>query len=240
MINGMCYNNSKIKTFLRGNESLACYVRLMHREDVAQVTEIDREAFPTLSPPVNYGRELENRLAHYIVACDEGERVEESEVEATLEKDPPGLVSRVRHLFNHNRFFGYELPKSGKQYITSFAGFWIMAGEAHITSIAVRELHRRQGIGELLLISVINLAAELNARIITLEVRTSNTIAQGLYYKYDFTQAGLRRNYYVDNKEDAVIMSTENITSAPFQAHLQRLKQAHSRKWGIALYQIAR
>ena len=115
-----------------------------------------------------------------------------------------------------------------------------MAGEAHITSIAVRELRRRQGTGELLLISVINLAAELNARIITLEVRISNTAAQSLYYKYGFTQAGLRRNYYVDNKEDAVIMSTENITAVPFQAHLQRLKRAHSRKWGIALYQITR
>lgn len=219
---------------------MACYVRLMRREDVAQVTEIDREVFPTLWPPVNYERELENRLAHYIVAGDEEEKVEESEVEASVEKDPPGLASRVRHLFNYNRFFSHELPKSGKQYITGFAGFWIMAGEAHITNIAVRDLHRRQGIGELLLIFAIDLAAELNAHIITLEVRASNTAAQSLYYKYGFTQAGLRHNYYTDNKEDAVIMSTENIISVPFQAHLQRLKQAHSRKWGIALYQIAR
>ncbi len=212
----------------------------MHREDVAQVTEIDREAFPALWPPVNYERELENRLAHYIVACGEGEGVEESEVEAPLEKDLPGLGFRIRRLFNYNRFFGYELPKSGKQYITGFAGFWIMAGEAHITNIAVRELHRRQGIGELLLISVINLVAELNACIITLEVRASNTTAQSLYYKYGFNQAGLRHHYYVDNKEDAVIMSTENIIAVPFQAQLQRLKQAHSRRWGVALYQLAR
>ena len=218
---------------------MACYVRLMHKEDIAQVTEIDREAFPTLWPPVNYGRELENRLAHYIVACDEEERVEESEVEASLAKDRPGLASRIGRLFNYNRFFRHELSKSGKQYITGFAGFWIMAGEAHIISIAVRELRRRQGIGELLLISVINLAVELNARTITLEVRVSNTIAQSLYSKYGFTQAGLRRHYYLEDGEDAVIMSTENITSAPFQAHFPRLKQAHSRKWGITLYQIA-
>ncbi len=219
---------------------MACYVRLMRREDVAPVTEIDREAFPALWPPINYKRELEHRLAHYIVACDEEEKVEEPELEAPLEKDSPGLGSRVRRLFNYNRFFRYQPPEPGKQYITGFAGFWIMVGEAHLTSIAVRELRRRQGIGELLLISVINLATELNVRIITLEVRASNTIAQGLYYKYGFSQAGLRHHYYIDNKEDAVIMSTENITSAPFQAHLQRLKQDHSRKWGIALYQIAR
>ncbi|MFC1984212.1 ribosomal protein S18-alanine N-acetyltransferase [Chloroflexota bacterium] len=212
----------------------------MRREDIAQVTEIDREAFPTLSPSANYGRELENQLAHYIVACDEEGIVDETEVEASLEKDPSGLASRVRRLFNHSRFFGQELLESGKQYITGFTGFWIMAGEAHITSIAVREIRRRQGIGELLLISVIDLANRLNAHVVTLEVRVSNTVAQSLYYKYGFTQTGLRRNYYIEDREDAVIMSTENITSASFQARLQRLKQAHSGKWGIALYQIAR
>ena len=219
---------------------MACYVRLMCPEDVAQVTEIDREAFPTLSPPANYKRELENRLAHYIVAHDEEEKVDEPEVEASLEKDSSRLADKVKRLFDHNRLFGRELPESGKQYITGFTGFWIMAEEAHITSIAVRELRRRQGIGELLIISVIDLATELNARIITLEVRVSNTTAQSLYYKYGFTQAGLRPNYYIEDREDALVMSTENITSASFQAHFQQLKQAHSRKWGIALYQIAR
>jgi ribosomal-protein-alanine N-acetyltransferase len=146
----------------------------------------------------------------------------------------------VRQLFNHNRFFVPEVPPLGKQYIVGFAGFWIIAGEAHITNIAVRELYRRQGIGELLLISIIDLAIELNAQLITLEVRASNTAAQSLYYKYGFIQVGLRRGYYADNKEDGTLMSVENITSASFQAHLQQLKQAHSRKWGIALYQIAR
>ena len=218
---------------------MACYVRLMHREDIAQVTEIDREAFPSLWPPVNYERELKNKLAHYVVAYNV-EGVKEAGVAALLAKKPPGLAARIGYLFNCNRFFGHEAPESGEQYIAGFTGLWIMAGEAHLTSIAVREPHRHQGIGELLLISVIGLATELNACIVTLEVRVSNTIAQSLYHKYGFTQAGLRRNYYIDDKEDAVIMSTEGITSAPFQANLQRLKQAHSRKWGIALYQIAR
>ena len=212
----------------------------MCKEDITQVTEIDREAFPTLWPPANYEHELQNRLAHYIVACDEGETIEEPRVEASLEKGISGLASKVKRLFNHDRFFSNEPPSSDRQYIKGFAGFWIMADEAHLTNIAVRELYRRQGVGELLLISVISLATELNARIITLEVRASNAAALGLYYKYGFAQTGLHRDYYTDNKEDAVLMSTENITSAPFQAHLQQLKQAHSRRWGIALYQVAR
>jgi ribosomal-protein-alanine N-acetyltransferase len=212
----------------------------MRKEDIVQVTEIDREAFPTLWSPVNYQHELRNRLAHYIVAYDEEETVGEPEVKAATEKHRSGLLSKVRQLFNHNRFFTPEVPPSGKQYIVGFAGFWIMAGEAHITNIAVRERYHRHGIGELLLISIIDLATELNARFVTLEVRSSNIAAQNLYYKYGFTQVGLRRGYYTDNKENAVLMSVEDIASASFQANLQRLKQSHSRKWGIDFYQIAR
>jgi len=219
---------------------LSYYVRLMRRENLPQVTEIDREAFPTQWPATNYQHELQNRLAHYIVACDEEKKANQPEVEALPRGSFSSLMAKARHLFNHDRFFSDEPPPSGKQYIAGFTGFWFMAGEAHITNIAVRETYRRQGIGELLLISLIDLATQLKAHVITLEVRVSNTAAQSLYNKYGFTQTGLRRGYYTDDREDGIVMSTENITSASFQTHLTRLKQAHSRKWGIALYQIAR
>ena len=155
------------------------------------------------------------------------------------EKGLGRLTFKMKSLFNHDRFSKNSLPSANKEYVAGFAGFWIMGDEAHIINIAVRERHQRQGIGELLLISIIDMAAELKAHNITLEVRISNTTAQSLYRKYGFTQTGLRRGYYTDNREDATLMSTEDITSARFQAHLQQLKQAHSRKWGIPLYQIA-
>jgi len=212
----------------------------MGKEDIAQVTEIDRETFPTQWPPANYQRELENRLAHYIVACDAGKMVEAPRVKVASGRGLPGLVSRVRQLFNYEHSFGEELPPSSQEYIIGFAGFWVMADEAHLINIAVRESYRHQGIGGLLLISVIDLATELNTSIITLEVRASNTAARSLYGKYGFTQVGLRRGYYVSDREDGVLMSSENITSASFQARFQQLKQAHTRKWGTALHQIAR
>jgi len=217
---------------------LSYYVRLMRKEDVAQAIEIDNEAFPTQWPPVDYERELENWLAHYIVVRDNSPMAEEPEVTVAPEKGVLKLTSRVGQFLNHT--FGGELPPSGKQYVLGFAGFWIMAEEAHITNIVVRQIYRRRGIGELLLISIIDLATGLNAHSPTLEVRASNIAAQSLYYKYGFTQVGLRRGYYTDNKEDAVLMSTENITSASFQSRLNQLKEAHSQKWGIALYQLAR
>ena len=207
---------------------MACYVRLMGKGDIPQVDEIDHEAFPALWPPPNYRRELENRLAHYIVACDDTLKAPERKV--IPPKGSPGPVPWLRRLFNR------EVPPTTKEYIFAFAGFWIIAGEVHITNIAVRESHRRQGIGELLLISLINLATELDARFITLEVRASNTAAQDLYAKYGFAKVGVRRGYYTDNREDGVLMSLEDITSAPVQANLKRLKQAHLKRWGIAAY----
>jgi ribosomal-protein-alanine N-acetyltransferase len=219
---------------------LPCYIRMMDKGDIAQVAGIDREAFPGLWPPANYRREMENRLAHYIVACDAEKTVEEPRVEVTSGKGLSGLWSGVRRLFNDKRFFGEEMPSSSRDYIVGFAGFWIMAGEAHLTNIAVRESYRRQGIGELLLISVVDLAAELDTSIITLEVRASNTAAQNLYRKYGFVRVGLRRGYYLHEREDGVLMSTERVNSASFQEHFQQLKWAYASRWGTAVPQIVR
>jgi ribosomal-protein-alanine N-acetyltransferase len=115
-----------------------------------------------------------------------------------------------------------------------------MVDEAHLANIAVRGAYRNQGIGERLLISAIEISIERKARFITLEVRASNKIAQTLYEKYGLIEVGTRRGYYMDNKEDAVIMTAEGITSAPYVKRLQNLKQAHARRWGIGTSSIAR
>lgn len=215
---------------LKGDKNLSCYVRLMGKEDIAQVAEIDREAFPSMWPPPNYQHELRNRISHYTVACDGEESPVPAEKEVPPEKT--GLVSRLRRLFGLNRFSGDGLSASTGHYVAGFVGCWIMADEAHITTIAVRETYRRQGIGEMLLINAIDLAEERKATIVTLEVRASNTGAQDLYTKYGFDKVGLRKGYYTDNREDAIVMSTANIASDSFKTHFQQLKEAHSRKWG--------
>ena len=214
---------------------MACQVRLMCKEDIIQVTEIDREVFLDQWSPPNYQRELKNCSARYVVACDEMEKIEAPELKAIPPQGFRRLLSRLKQLLYPERTSGDELLPSSRQYIIGFAGFWIMADEAHITNIAVRKRHQRQGTGELLLISLIDLAVKLKVRVITLEVRVSNTAAQSLYYKYGFVRADLRQGYYLDNREDAVLMATGNINSDSFQANLQRLKQAHSRMWGMVL-----
>jgi ribosomal-protein-alanine N-acetyltransferase len=210
----------------------------MFRADINQVTEIDREAFYTQWPPTNYRQELQNSLAHYTVACDDRKTAEQTKSQVTPKESLPGVMTRIRQLLQRNRFYHNEAPS--REYIIGFAGLWIMADEAHMTSIAVRKSYRGRGLGELLLISTIDMAIQLKAHIITLEVRASNTAAQALYSKYGFNQTGLRRGYYLDNKETAVLMSTEDINSASFQSRFRQLKQAHSRKLSLAQYQITR
>jgi len=205
----------------------------MRKEDLSQVAEIDREAFPTQWPPPNYRHELELPLAHYLVALEEtGTTLEYPKPENT----PVSPVSLLKKLFGRK---GTSAKPAG-QYIVGFAGIWVMADEAHITNIAVRKQYQHRRIGELLLISLIDLASQLSAGIMTLEVRVSNSIAQNLYTKYGFRQVGVRPGYYLDNREDGMLMSTESITTTSFQEHFQRLKQDYFKKHRAQSYEPAR
>lgn len=219
---------SLIRSLFYGDSALTYSVRPMSREDLPQVNEIDREAFPSQWPPPNYRHELQNQMAHYLVACDDSKTIEETE--AKPDKGVSKLVSRIGAFFSRRRAACHEPPD--RKYIVGFAGIWVMADEAHVTNIAVRRQYLRQGLGELLLISTIDLAKQLKVNSMTLEVRVSNIAAQNLYRKYSFAQVGLRRGYYLDNREDGMLMSTESITSDAFQAHLQQLRENLARRWG--------
>ncbi len=223
---------------------MAYYMRRMRTEDVNQATEIDRESSPNQWPPADYKYELHNRMARYIVVCDDEKTYAVKESETPTKST--GFTSRLRRWFRRSRSSRDELPAPPAHYVIGFAGIWLMAGEAHVTNIAVRLAYRRRGLGELLLISLIDIARELKASIVTLEVRTSNTTAQGLYLKYGFNQTGIRHGYYVDrgyqidSREDGAVMSTEDITLDTFQTRLEKLKQAYLQKWGITPAQIER
>lgn len=210
---------------------MSYYARPMRREDIAQVNEIDREAFPTQWPPADYRHELQNRLAHYIVVADTDKMLGQPGTGASPQNGFAWLMTILKRLSTPKHNHNSTTSTQNIEYIAGFVGIWILADEAHIINIAVRETYRHQGIGELLLISAIDVAKELKARIMTLEVRVSNLVAQNLYRKYNFTQVGQRRGYYTDNREDAFIMSTEDIVSTSFQTQFQQRKQAYPRKY---------
>ena len=82
----------------------------------------------------------------------------------------------------------------------------------------------------------IELAMMRHSRVVTLEVRVSNHVAQSLYIKYGFSQVGLRKGYYTDNHEDAYIMTTEPISSPSYDEQFQTLEEAYkTRRGDVAL-----
>ncbi|OGI04956.1 MAG: ribosomal-protein-alanine N-acetyltransferase [Candidatus Melainabacteria bacterium GWF2_32_7] len=121
------------------------------------------------------------------------------------------------------------------QKVIGYGGFWLIFDEAHITTIAVHPDYRKNSLGELLLLNMIELGYKNNAKWFTLEVRASNIAAQNLYYKYGFKSLGLRKKYYQDNEEDALIMWTENIWDAKFKEIFQQLKDNLANKQTIAV-----
>jgi len=113
-------------------------------------------------------------------------------------------------VFNQRAF--YLVAQLGKK-IIAYAGCWIIFDEAHITNVATLPEYRRQKIATKLLESLEQHLASQGVDSLTLEVRVSNQEAQDLYRQRKFSAIGLRKNYYTDNNEDAIIMWKRGIES---------------------------
>ncbi len=90
--------------------------------------------------------------------------------------------------------------------IIGHAGMWVLFDEAHITNVAILPEYRRKGYAKRLMLTMMECARQLDASMMTLEVRRSNLSAQSLYEGLDFQQNGLRPRYYSDTGEDALLM----------------------------------
>lgn len=116
-----------------------------------------------------------------------------------------------------NIYAHYFVARCG-QTLAGYFGMWIILDEAHITNIAVSPKLRRQGIGEQMLRFSFDKAKELGASRMTLEVRLSNHEAQNLYRKLGFEDKGIRKGYYTDTNEDAIIMWKNDLGPGKSQA----------------------
>lgn len=142
----------------------------MNESHINDVYELSKECFSIPWSLDAISNELENTLAHYVVAED----------------------------LSTNKVIG-------------FVGVWIIVGEGNITNIAVNPNYRNKSIASNLLINLFELCKNNNCSDITLEVRASNISAQNLYSKFGFIQEGLRKRYYEDNNEDAIILWKRDI-----------------------------
>lgn len=120
--------------------------------------------------------------------------------------------------------------------VVGFGGLWLMVDEAHIVTVAIIPSQRRRSLGSIIVYGLMSLAIDQQMALATLEVRVSNQAARALYAMYGFYEVGLRKRYYSDNHEDAVIMTTEDIQSDAYGRRLRKLgDELRERYPGLAL-----
>lgn len=116
----------------------------------------------------------------------------------------------------------YLVSLNGSQPI-AYLGYWQILEEAHITSIGVHPEFRRRRIAQLLMCRMLEDCLTHGIKWVTLEVKASNLQAQNLYQKFGFAIMGRRKNYYQAEREDALIMWTEDVSAPDYQARLAGL-----------------
>ena len=187
-------------------ERLPFVVEPMALADIDRVMEIEQLSFSAPWSARAYRFELTEN---------------ENSVMLVVRQAPAGGRLR-RWLLRHN-------PIS-RQPVLGYAGMWLLVDDGHIATIAVHPHWRGQGLGELLILSLLEQAKQRGARRATLEVRVTNLVAQELYRHVGFETVSRRRHYYADNNEDAYIMSTPDFEEPGFWENVkQRRARLHAR-----------
>lgn len=125
-------------------------------------------------------------------------------IEETSFTSPWSLASFMHELLQNPRALYLVAIRGGR--VVGYAGLWMIIDEGHITNIAVHPDHRRTGVAQKLIARLAETGCSHGIKRFTLEVRVSNTPAQTLYDRIGFKPAGVRKGYYLDNHEDALIM----------------------------------
>ena len=236
---GLSLLNSRNSSAVQLQESLPVTIRRLRLDDIDQVVAIEKEAFSPLWVSTSFKRDINNKRANYLVACFDEESSPE-EVLAEIDFDnsgqegeppQPNLWSRV---LGRLGIASNDGPTSVDDVfnIAGYVSVWYQGEEAHITEIAVKETLRGRGVGELLLIGSLKAAIDHGSKVMTLEARVSNFIAHRLYQKYSFKSVGIRKAYYSDNREDAVIMTTSPIDTTDYSRLFDGLQTAYQSRWG--------
>ncbi|MEG6520487.1 ribosomal protein S18-alanine N-acetyltransferase [Desulfotomaculum sp. 1211_IL3151] len=118
----------------------------------------------------------------------------------------PWTQQSFTYEITQNNFACYQVALDKEEKVVAYAGMWLVLDEAHITNVAVQPNCRGNQLGKVLMLEMMRQAVMRGAVRMTLEVRPSNYIARKLYEKLGFKERGLRKKYYTDTNEDAIIM----------------------------------
>ena len=117
----------------------------------------------------------------------------------------------------------YYVAKVGND-VVGYSGLMLGTDDAHVTTIAVDPKWHRRGIGTRLMLNMARVSRERGSRNLTLEVRVANTGAQALYHLFGFAPAGIRKNYYSETNEDALVMWATDIDAPEYEARLEEIE----------------
>ena len=142
-------------------------------------------------------------------------RMKDGDLDAicAIEKDTfamPWSRRSFEQELHDNKCARYLIAETGGE-VLGYAGAWLIFEEGHITNVAVKKSARGQGVGRLLTAGLMQYAANLGVQYMTLEVRQSNLVAQNLYKSLGFKKVSVRKKYYEDNGEDALLMVTDRL-----------------------------
>ena len=137
----------------------------------------------------------------------------------------PWPANAFREELTSNRMARYIVARLDGE-IAGYAGLWVVVDEGHITTFGVHPERRRRGVGKRMLLHLAELTVRLGGERMTLEVRASNAAAQALYAQFGFLPAGVRRGYYTDDGEDAIVMTTPPLRDPVQQARIETARQA--------------
>lgn len=170
-------------------------IRRMQADDIQAVVLIDCMSLPTPWPERSFRQELETPhsrpwVAEVSLPADNGPLVYHSPIPLSL----PDLVSQP-----------------GERAIAGMLVLWKIMDEAHIATLAVHPQFRQQGIAQELVKRALQSAASEGARYALLEVRAGNLAAQTLYRHFGFEVVGRRPHYYLDNNDDAILMTLDGL-----------------------------
>src|SRR5271165_5254978 len=154
------------------------------------------------------------------------------EVEPMRRRDLKNVIAIEKRIFPSPWSIGLYMseiaqPSTRAYYVATvgselvgYAGMMVVVGEAHVTNIGVAPEWQRHGVGRRLLLQLAREARRRSAQHMTLEVRVSNAGAQALYHEFGFVPAGVRKNYYAEVHEDAIVMWAHDVDT---EAHRMRL-----------------
>ena len=234
-----------------GQDATQFAVERMTMADIPAVMAIEQKSFPMAWPERAYRYEIsENPNAYFIVvrARPMGPTTLSTSaapiaLSSTSETASAQQPARQPHWFGRlfRRHQAQPAPAessavslqgiaTGASTVVGYAGMWMMVDEAHIATIASHPQWRGCGVGELLLVSMLDEAQRRHAIHATLEVRVSNVVAQRLYHKYEFEEVGRRKAYYQDNREDAFIYTVTCFQTPEYIARLHTHRRALMRR----------